>query len=154
MRRLSKGSRTQRSASRTSAPVVLRAARVRAPSVLSAAPDPHRRLSAGVLIEGSILARVLGMRLLTLDTTVVLVPAEVRAAASPVALPTTRASTQSSAIRSPRLDVPGRRLAEAVRTINEGAAELSEPRVERSPAPQPRELGGLSPRKSLIEKEE
>ncbi|MFZ0090484.1 MAG: hypothetical protein WAL63_13305 [Solirubrobacteraceae bacterium] len=55
------------------------------------APDPRRRLNDGVLIRASVLARVLGVRLLTVDTTVVLVPADVQVPAAarhdPAAVP-------------------------------------------------------------------
>ena len=47
--------------------------------VATAARDRRRRPSDGVVVEASILARLLGLRLLTLDATVVLVPAEVTA---------------------------------------------------------------------------
>ena len=45
--------------------------------MLTAVPDRSARLSGGILIEGSILARVMGVRLLTLDATIVLTPADV-----------------------------------------------------------------------------
>ena len=52
------------------------AARPRGPS---AAGNRARRTSDGLLVEASIVARLLGIRLLTLDATVALVPAEVTA---------------------------------------------------------------------------
>jgi hypothetical protein len=45
-------------------------------------PDRRRRPSDGVLVEASIVARLLGIRLLRLDATVVLVPADVTAPSS------------------------------------------------------------------------
>lgn len=75
--------------------------------------DRRRRLSDGALVEASILARVLGIRLLTLDATVVVVPADVPPAVSP------------RARSSPAV---GRGLADAVRSINEGAELLADAR--------------------------
>ncbi len=77
MRRSSKGWPGLHSDSRTSARVAPRTSRIRAPVILAAVPDHGRRLPDGVLIKGSIVARVLGMRILTLDTNVVVTPAEV-----------------------------------------------------------------------------
>jgi hypothetical protein len=81
------------------------------PLVLKAVPDRRRRVSDGVLVEASILARLLGIRLLTLDLTLVLVPADV-SAPSP----------------QPARTGAGRGLAHAVRSINEGAQLLAESR--------------------------
>lgn len=50
------------------------------PVVVAVAPDRRRRLSDAALVEASIAARLLGMRILTLNATVALVPAEVTAA--------------------------------------------------------------------------
>ena len=47
-----------------------------------ASPDGSRRLSHGVVVETSILARLFGFRLLRLEGTVVLSPAEFTEAAS------------------------------------------------------------------------
>lgn len=74
-----------------------------------ATPDLRRRPSDGLVIEAFVLARLLRIRLLTLEATVALVPADVAPA--------------SSAAANGR-----RRLAEAVRTIDEGAAILAEVR--------------------------
>jgi hypothetical protein len=99
--------------------------------VLTATPDRRRSPSDGLVVEASILARLLRLRLLTLDATVVVVPAEVtslsprpsavrgRARARPVgsavALPAGRSRPSG-----------GRRgLAEAVRAIEEGAEILA-----------------------------
>lgn len=80
-------------------------------------PDRRKRLSDGVLVEASVLARVLGVRLLTLEATVVLAPAEI--AAHPAARPSGR--------RQPPSGV-GRGLAEAARTIEQGSEVLAEAR--------------------------
>ena len=123
--------------------------------MLTAVPDRSAGLSGGILIEGSVLARVMGVRLLTLDTTVVLMPADVTSArsalrenppannsakrsrdptagafAGPSRDVAARASARPSNV-SPRRSRPaGRRLAEAVRSINEGAQLLTEVRPD------------------------
>jgi hypothetical protein len=75
------------------------------------------RLSGGALVEASILARVLGLRLLTLDATVAIVPADVARPSEPPPRPT---SSRSPAV--------GRGLADAVQSINEGAKLLADAR--------------------------
>jgi hypothetical protein len=79
-----------------------------APVALTAAVDPRRRLSEGALVQASVRARLLGIPLLRLDATVELVPAAVTAPSSPIAA--------------------GNGLAEAVRSINDGAEALAEVR--------------------------
>ena len=79
-----------------------------APVALTAAVDPSRRLSEGALVQASVRARLLGLPLLRLDATVVLVPAAI--------------TTPSSAIAA------GDGLAEAVRSINDGAEMLAQVR--------------------------
>jgi hypothetical protein len=103
------------------------AARPSRPVALSAAGNRTRRPTDGLLIEASIVARLLGIRLLTLDATIALAPADVTARpssprASPVAPPRPAGvpPTQSGAM--------GRGLADAVRSINEGAELLAEAR--------------------------
>jgi hypothetical protein len=101
--------------------------------VLTATPDRRRRPSDGLVVEASILARLLRIRLLTLDATVVIVPADVTARwpAPPDVQGRTSARSDRAAGTSPpaRSDAGGRRsLAEAVRTIDEGAAILAEAR--------------------------
>jgi hypothetical protein len=79
-----------------------------APVGLTASVDPTRRLSEGAVVQASIRARLLGIPILRLDTTVVLMPAAVRApSAAPAA---------------------GNGLAEAVRSINDGAEVLAQVR--------------------------
>lgn len=75
---------------------------------LTAAVDPSRRLSEGALVQASVRARLLGITLLRLDATVVLMPAAITA--------------PSSALAS------GNGLAEAVRSINDGAEVLAQVR--------------------------
>jgi hypothetical protein len=77
------------------------------------------RLSEGTLVEASVVARVLGIRLLTVDAIVVLSPAA-PARATPVAGPAPPASRPA-----------GRGLARAVRSIEEGAQLLEEARRQR-----------------------
>jgi hypothetical protein len=93
------------------------------------APDRGRRLSDGALVEASIRARLLGIPLLRLDATVVLMPAEVTARSS---APDEPVRTRSFGVPPARSGVAGRSLAEAVRSINEGAEVLAE--VRRSGA--------------------
>jgi hypothetical protein len=97
------------------------------PAALAAVPDPAKRLSDGVLVEACIRARLLGMPLLKVEATIVLAPAGLRAPTSaardlPIssARPSRAASTRSGDSREG--------LAEAVRTINEGAELLAEAR--------------------------
>jgi hypothetical protein len=90
-------------------------------AALDVAPDGRRRLSEGALVEASVVARLLGVRLLRLEASVALAPAEVRPAAARLQPPSSRSLVPST---PPRVRVaPGRRLPEAVRTIGE-AAEL------------------------------
>ncbi|HET6642567.1 MAG TPA: hypothetical protein VFG93_04780 [Gaiellaceae bacterium] len=79
-----------------------------APVALSAAVDPSRRLSEGALVQASVRARLLGIPLLRLDATIVLMPAAVTAPSSAIAA--------------------GNGLAEAVRSINDGAEVLAQVR--------------------------
>ncbi len=82
-----------------------------APVALTAAVDPSRRLSEGALVQTSIRARLLGIPLLRLDATVVLMPSAITTRASPLAA--------------------GDGLAEAVRSLNDGAELLAQVRNGR-----------------------
>lgn len=114
---------------RSSFPVASQAVGATAPVVLTAAPDRSRRLSEGALAQASIRARVLGIPLLRLDATVVLVPAGITAPSSAPSEPSARAPARSSGVRPTRSGAAsGRGLAEAVRSINEGAKLLAEVR--------------------------
>jgi hypothetical protein len=103
---------------------------MRTPVALTAIPDRRRRPSEGLVVEARIVARLLGLRLLTLDATVMVVPAEVKA-------PTpTGGRTQPPAPARYNGAPPKRTgavsgLAEAVRRIDEGAAILAEVRAAR-----------------------
>jgi hypothetical protein len=74
-----------------------------------------------VLVEASVRARVMGIRLLSLNATVVLAPADLTASPPAVVdLP-----PRPSAVPRARSRAAGRGLAEAVRSIDEGAEILS-----------------------------
>jgi hypothetical protein len=90
---------------------------------LDVAPDGRRRLSEGALVEASVVARLFGVRLLRLDASVALAPADVRPAAAPV-----QAAPRSIPRSAPRRAsvAPGRCLPEAVRTLSEAAEVLSD----------------------------
>jgi hypothetical protein len=75
------------------------------------------------------LARVLGIRLLTLDARVTVLPADVkRASPAPIDSRRPRTSARSSAVAPHPSGAIGHGLADAVRAINEGAAILAEAR--------------------------
>jgi hypothetical protein len=80
------------------------------PVALTAAIDRNRRLSEGALVQASMRARLLGIPLLRLDATVMLMPTAITASSSTVAA--------------------GNGLAEAVRSINEGAEVLAQVRLD------------------------
>jgi hypothetical protein len=92
--------------------------------------DRRRRLSEGVLVEARIRARLLGMRLLTIDATVVLAPADLTAPS--VRAHELPASVRSSGIPRNRSAASGRGLAEAVQSINEGMELLATTRRDGS----------------------
>jgi pyridoxal biosynthesis lyase PdxS len=77
------------------------------------------RLSHGTLVEATVRGRLLGIPLLKLDAAIVLVPAAT-------------ARARFAAAPRWRTAAAGRRLAEAVRRIEEGAEVLTELRRERS----------------------
>ena len=123
--------------SRSSVPAARRAVRATAPLVSMATPDRRRRLSEGVLVEARIRARLLGIRLLTIDATVVLAPAAPAAVTAPsLAAPSLaaheRASVRFSGLSRNRSAATGHRLAEAVQSINEGMELLAATRRDGS----------------------
>jgi hypothetical protein len=113
-------------------PVTPRTVRTTAPLELMATPDRRRRLSDGVLVDASIRARLLGIRLLTIDATIVLAPADVTAPLVAAHDPPRRAPVRSFGISRNRSAATGHGLAEAVRSINEGAELLAESRRDGS----------------------
>ena len=98
-------------------------------TVVTAVPGAGRSLSDGVVVEASVLGRVFGIRLLRLEATVVLSPAELTGvAARPRAAPLPVRST--SVVRRGAI---GSDLANAARYIDEGAATLAAARNGRPP---------------------
>jgi hypothetical protein len=128
MHRSSAGPRRRLRNLRRSARGTPRAAGTAAPLVLTAVPDRNRRAADGVLIQASVAARLLGAKLLTLDATVVLVPADVTAPQSAEHRPWGRASARASGRLPAGPGAPSRGLAEAVRNIKQGDAALAETR--------------------------
>ena len=100
-----------------------------APPTLTAIPDRAGRLSDGVLLQATIWARFLGIRILTVDTTVVISPADIDAASATRTRPPTRASPRPARVSptSARRAAPG--LAAAVRNLDEGAELLARSRA-------------------------
>jgi hypothetical protein len=86
---------------------VARDEKTRAPIALTRAVNRTGRLSEGALVQASVRARLLGLPLLRLDATVVLMPA---------------------ALTAPSAGASGNGLAEAVRSINDGAEVLAQVR--------------------------
>ena len=101
-------------------------------------PDSSKRLSDGLLIETTVLARLLGVRLLTLEGTVAVTPAQLRdlSQAHPVitipttpprtydAMPTPRSTDgHLQTVAQPKEKV-GDRLAKAALLLNESAGYL------------------------------
>jgi hypothetical protein len=95
---------------------------------MTAVPDPRKRLSDGVLVEACIRARVIGIPLLKIEASIVLAPAGLTA---PTSAPRDRSigsAARSFGAISTRPKVPGQRLTEAVRTLNEGVELLTDAR--------------------------
>ncbi len=100
--------------------------------------DSSKPLSGGLLIETSVLARLLGFKLLTLEGTVVVTPAQLRELSQryPVGTDSTAYARTSDASGAARLTQGhtttdhqsrqrvGTRLAEAVRLLHETAGDL------------------------------
>jgi hypothetical protein len=89
-------------------------------------PDRERSRPGATLVEASVTARLLGLRILTLDATMALVPADVTVTPARVPRRATPALTRPS-VRPPGPQAPaGHRLADAVRTLDEGTRLLAE----------------------------
>jgi hypothetical protein len=99
-----------------------------APILLTAAPDRRKRLSEGVLVEAFVVARLLGLRLLKLDATVMLMPADVAAQPATPRDPPALDGLPPAGSPSARLYPAGRGLAEAIRHLNEGEELLAQAR--------------------------
>jgi hypothetical protein len=106
--------------------VALPAGRRAVPLGRDIAPDRRRRRSDATLVEASVTARLLGMRILRLDATVALVPADVRVAPPPIRDRVAHAPGGSSGDSRGRAGSVGPRLADAVRNLDEGARLLAE----------------------------
>jgi len=107
---------------------------------LRGTPDARRRPADGIVAEASVVARLLRLRLLTLDATVVITPARVTAPSPPERPPS---PPERRAAVPPGLDHPpaahaapdrgepiGRRLTQAARTLDESAETLAALRRE------------------------
>jgi hypothetical protein len=119
MQRSSRSQSARRGASRSTA----RAARPATTNLL-AVPDDGRRLADGVVVEASVVARLFRIRLLAIDASVVIAPADVTAR-RPVAV---RSLPRAVPTRSHTIG-PG--LAAAGRIIDEGKACLAASRHPR-----------------------
>jgi hypothetical protein len=127
-RRSSISWRVRPSDSKGSARITTQAVGPASPVVLTAAPDRRKRLSNGALVEASILVRLLGIRLLTLDATMLLVPADATPPSSPPHDSPVRTSARPSGVPPAQARPVGRGLADAVQSINEAAEILAEVR--------------------------
>jgi hypothetical protein len=87
------------------------------------------RLSEGLVVEASILARLLRIKLLKLDATILVVPVDAAASSTPPRSPRGREPAQLPA--APWAAGRGR-LLEAVRYLDEGAELLARARRNRS----------------------
>lgn len=90
------------------------------------ASDRGRGRSDATLVEASVTARLLGLRILTLDATVVLVPADVSAAKPPVQRRAAYAPARSSGHSPGRAASARHGLVDAVRNLDEGSRLLAE----------------------------
>lgn len=127
MRRSLRWRRARQSASKSSAPVVVPAGG-RTTTRARTAVASDRGQGRATLVEASITARLFGMRLLTLDAKVALVPADVTVTGPPSREPAARAPALPSGNARGRAAGAGghRGLADAVRNLNEGARLLAE----------------------------
>jgi hypothetical protein len=114
-RRSSRWRRGRRSGSRTTANVTERTQTAPGSAHLIAVPDGGQRLSEGLLVEASVVARLLRVRLLVINASLVVSPAHV----------------QGRMPEEPPRPPPARRraigtgLAAAERSLSEGAASLA-----------------------------
>jgi hypothetical protein len=115
-----------------------------ASATLDVTPDATRRLSEGGIVEASVVARLLGMRLLRLHATIALAPAEVRPATAPARAGASPGATWTAGRARP--GAPGRRLRDAVVTIDEAGEILAGVRRDSSAGvPTPRSADGRAP---------
>lgn len=128
MRRSLMSRRAHQSASKSSAPVVVTAGRsaITLGRAAVVAPDRRRGRSDATLVEASVTARLLGMRILTLDAKVALLPADVSLTPPPVQGRADYAPARSSGDSPGRAASAGHRLVDAVRNLDEGSRLLAE----------------------------
>ena len=89
-------------------------------AAVTAIPDATKQLSDGLIIDASVVARLLGLRLVTLDASLTVAPAQIKA---PVADYASVRGISTHPTRSPgRI---GGRLASAEQSIDEGASTLA-----------------------------
>jgi hypothetical protein len=84
--------------------------------------------SEGVRVEASILARLLGIKLLKLDATVLVLPADAREVSGAPNLIVRTDPARRGWQTAPSAPAEDRRLADAVRNLDEGARLLEEAR--------------------------
>jgi hypothetical protein len=96
------------------------------------------RASDGLVVDASVLARLFGIRLLTLDVNVVVFRAPQMRRSPVVYDAPVRSSGEATARRPGRSRVIGARLAEAERLIDEGRASLAASRPTPVTSPGPR----------------
>lgn len=89
-------------------------------------------LAGGMLVEASIVARLLRIRLLTLDASVLVVPATAEPPAPPATRPREQAAPRAPGPRSTPTGSSRRRLAVAIRRIDECDALLARARDNRA----------------------
>jgi hypothetical protein len=90
------------------------------------------RLSTGMLVEASILARLLRLRILTLDARVLLLPAGASPSAPPIATSRDRRRWEEPRRQPTPRDGPKGTLGDAIRSLDKGAKLLAEVRRNRS----------------------
>jgi hypothetical protein len=87
-------------------------------------PDEESRLSDGVLVETALVARVLGMRLLRVDGTVLLAPARLHARSVRSASTESTTVVTSSLVPDTRSLEPGARLVQAARLLRDNGERM------------------------------
>lgn len=112
-------------------PLRLSLGTTRAPVAVNPVPEGGR-LSGGMLIEASILARLLRLRLLTVDASVLLLPADLSSLAPPIAPTRERRNPEEPRRQLTPRGSPGNTLADAIRSIDEGSELLAQTRRNRS----------------------
>jgi hypothetical protein len=111
----------------------------RSPGVVVRPASEGGNLAGGTLVEASVVARLLRIKLLTLDASVLLLPAVAESSALPAASSGERRVLEASSARPQPAGTPRRRLADATRSIDEGAAILARARQNRRSLDAPRD---------------